>query len=165
MRVVINHKTGSRRGSRETFERESVLIGRGGPNDVALDPFRDPTVSALHAEIRFEEDGYTLYDMGSLNGTYLNGTVVRRARLENGDEIGLGQKGPKLAVMIDGDGPPPSGGSSANRPRTSSGKTSLEVELPQIEEAIVSRNPLLYLILAVAGISLLGFLWWWISGR
>ncbi len=165
MRVVIDHKTGSHRGRKDVFERESVLIGRGNPNDVALDPFQDPTVSAQHAEIRFEEEGYILYDMGSLNGTYLNGEVVRRARLVHGDEIGLGLKGPRLTVSIDDKGPVPKGGPRPARPRPSSGKTSLEVEIPNLDEPIVSRNPGLYLLLALVAVAGLGFLFWWFGGR
>lgn len=95
-RLKLSHLSGSRTGDVELFERESVLIGRGEHNDVVLSLFDDPTVSSQHAEIRFEDEGFVLYDMGSLNGTLLNGYPVRRAELHEGDEIGLGKRGPRI---------------------------------------------------------------------
>ncbi|MCB9833434.1 MAG: FHA domain-containing protein [Planctomycetes bacterium] len=164
MRVVIDHKSGSHSGQREVFERESVLIGRGQPNDVALDPFRDPTVSAQHAEIRFEDAGYVLYDMGSLNGTYLNGAVVRRASLNDGDEIGLGLSGPRLTVSIDGAGPRPAR-VAGERGRPASGSTSLEQEQIRFDEPVVSRSPALYIVIGVLVVALVALLFWWLGSR
>lgn len=97
--VVLRHLSGSKSGHIDEFACDSILIGRGAHNDIALDPFLDPTVSASHAEIRFERDGFVLYDMGSLNGTYLNGQSVRRALIQAGDEIGLGRRGPRFAFL------------------------------------------------------------------
>jgi pSer/pThr/pTyr-binding forkhead associated (FHA) protein len=109
VKVALAHLSGSKIGRREEFEAESVLIGRGAPNDVMLDPFLDPTVSAQHAEIRLEPDGFVLYDMGSLNGTFLNGQFVRRASLQTGDEISLGKRGPRLRFSGDANGFRPNG--------------------------------------------------------
>lgn len=108
---VVRHLTGSRRGSEERFAGGSVGIGRGRTNRIALDPELDRTVSARHAEIRCEQGGLVLYDLGSLNGTYVNGRRVRRSELADGDEIGLGREGPRLMLRLErGDGavlPPP----------------------------------------------------------
>jgi pSer/pThr/pTyr-binding forkhead associated (FHA) protein len=101
MMLRIAHVTGSKNGTVEEFERESVLIGRGAQNDLAFDPFGDAVVSSQHAEIRREDDRYVLYDMGSLNGTFLNGCPVKRAALNSGDEIGLGRRGPRLLFDVD----------------------------------------------------------------
>lgn len=97
--VVLRHLSGSKSGHTDELAGDSILIGRGAHNDIALDPFLDPTVSANHAEIRFERDGFVLYDMGSLNGTFLNGHSVKRAPIQAGDEIGLGRKGPRIAFL------------------------------------------------------------------
>lgn len=97
--VVLRHLSGSKNGHVDELAGDSILIGRGAHNDIALDPFLDPTVSANHAEIRFERDGFVLYDMGSLNGTFLNGHAVKRATIQAGDEIGLGRKGPRIAFL------------------------------------------------------------------
>ena len=107
--VVVSHLSGSRNGTTESFRRETVMIGRGPFNDVCLDPFSEPTVSSQHAEIRIEGSIVALYDMGSLNGTYLNGVFVRRAELESGDEIQLGRCGPLLRYECH-QAPPAAGG-------------------------------------------------------
>ncbi|MFT7616578.1 MAG: pSer/pThr/pTyr-binding forkhead associated (FHA) protein [Planctomycetota bacterium] len=144
MKVMIDHVSGSKSGCKESFERESLIIGRGRSNDVSLDPFLDPTVSSHHAEIRLEENGFVLYDMGSLNGTYLNGTGVRRATIQDGDEISLGQQGPRLLFRFSEHG----GGKSENgiaraikqfQP-TRGPKTSRETQMPLLDESVVSPN-------------------------
>jgi pSer/pThr/pTyr-binding forkhead associated (FHA) protein len=50
----------------------------------------DPNVSRRHAEIRHEEGGYWIVDLGSTNGVTVNGERVERARLQPDDEILLG---------------------------------------------------------------------------
>jgi hypothetical protein len=64
-----------------------VLIGRDPQNDVVLD---DRRVSRKHAEIRLRLGRYTLYDLQSTNGTYVNGRRVAEKVLENGDKISVG---------------------------------------------------------------------------
>lgn len=98
-RLTLSHLGGSRVGEVEEFSRESVLIGRGRHNDVALDSFLDPTVSTQHAEIRREDGVWMLYDMGSLNGSFVNGHRIRRVELRNGDEITLGRAGPRIVFQ------------------------------------------------------------------
>ncbi len=98
-RLTLSHLSGSRVGEVEQFSRESILIGRGRHNDVALDSFLDPTVSTQHAEIRIEEGVWVLYDMGSLNGSFVNGHRIRRVELRNGDEITLGRAGPRIVFQ------------------------------------------------------------------
>lgn len=163
MQVTIDHLTGSRRGRKDSFERESVLIGRGGQNDVSLDPFLDPTVSTQHAEIRFEHEGFVLYDMGSLNGTYLNGTGIRRAELKDGDEISLGQEGPKLVFRFRLDGTSPQGisfGRALRRMQPRRGPaTSMEMEMPRLDETIVKGNVWVYLA-GVVLLTMIGILIW-----
>ena len=164
MRVVIDHKSGSKVGNREIFARESLIIGRGRANDVILDPFLDPTVSAQHAEIRFEEDTFILYDMGSLNGTYLNGNHVRRATLHDGDEIGLGAEGPKLNFRVEGQGKlkPTSGfGRTVKQFNLGSGpRTSNEFEVPRLNESVTTNKFWIYVlgVLVTVGVAVLA--WW-----
>jgi len=52
--------------------------------------FDDTNVSREHAEIRPEGDGFVLADLGSTNGTAVNGERVTLRRLEDGDQIALG---------------------------------------------------------------------------
>jgi pSer/pThr/pTyr-binding forkhead associated (FHA) protein len=50
----------------------------------------EPTVSRLHAELREEGEGWVIADLGSTNGTWVNGWRVQRAELRAGDEVSLG---------------------------------------------------------------------------
>jgi len=64
-----------------------AVIGRSRDCDVVL---TDANVSRRHAEIRQEESGFYVVDLGSTNGTALNGQKIDRARLEVGDRIVAG---------------------------------------------------------------------------
>jgi len=65
---------------------EPLLIGRDQQNDVVLD---DTRVSRKHAEIRLRLGRYTLYDLQSTNGTYVNGRRVAEVVLNDGDRISV----------------------------------------------------------------------------
>ncbi|MFC8347521.1 FHA domain-containing protein [Streptomyces sp. NPDC057280] len=66
----------------------TVRIGRADDNDLVID---DLVVSRRHAELRAHPDGtYEIVDVGSHNGTYLNGSPVTRALLGPGDVVGIG---------------------------------------------------------------------------
>ncbi|MEX0657565.1 MAG: ATP-binding cassette domain-containing protein [Egibacteraceae bacterium] len=67
-------------------DRQELRIGRHPDNDVVLD---STVVSARHAVVRRFGDSYELADLGSANGTFLNGAEVRRAELKDGDQIWL----------------------------------------------------------------------------
>ncbi|MFD7028673.1 FHA domain-containing protein [Streptomyces sp. NPDC059917] len=71
--------------------RTALAIGRDPDNDLVLD---DLVVSRRHAELRSLPDGgYEIADLGSHNGTYLNGYPVdRAARLTEGDIVGIGHR-------------------------------------------------------------------------
>ncbi len=64
-----------------------TTIGRSRENDVVV---VDANVSRRHAEIRQEDGGYWVVDLGSTNGTQVNGKRVDRARLESGDHVVFG---------------------------------------------------------------------------
>ncbi|MFI1928454.1 FHA domain-containing protein [Streptomyces sp. NPDC020377] len=66
----------------------TVRIGRAADNDLVVD---DLVVSRRHAELRALPDGgHEIVDLGSHNGTYLNGLPVTRAPLDPGDIVGIG---------------------------------------------------------------------------
>ncbi|MFG3201010.1 FHA domain-containing protein [Streptomyces sp. NPDC048192] len=66
----------------------SARIGRAADNDLVVD---DLVVSRRHAELRAHPDGtYEIVDLGSHNGTYLNGRPVTRAPIRPGDVVGIG---------------------------------------------------------------------------
>ena len=62
-------------------------LGRGGGSDIFVN---DVKASRRHAEIVPVDDGFMLTDLGSANGTLLNGEPVTEAPLANGDEIRIG---------------------------------------------------------------------------
>lgn len=66
----------------------TVRLGRGGDNDLVVD---DLVVSRRHAELRAHVDGtYEIVDLGSHNGTFLNGQPVTRSLISEGDIVGIG---------------------------------------------------------------------------
>ncbi len=66
---------------------EAVLIGRDPQSDLVLD---DRRVSRKHAEIRLRLGRYTLYDLQSTNGTYVNGRRIAEKVLDDGDRLSIG---------------------------------------------------------------------------
>ena len=66
---------------------DPFVIGRSRECDLVLD---DPNVSRRHAELRREDEGWAVRDLGSTNGIKLNGQRSRGGRLSPGDEITLG---------------------------------------------------------------------------
>lgn len=74
-------------GSRVELGAEPLVIGRLPECSVVL---ADPNVSRRHAEIRRVGDHVVLTDLGSTNGTRVNGTTVREEQLASGDEITVG---------------------------------------------------------------------------
>jgi pSer/pThr/pTyr-binding forkhead associated (FHA) protein len=65
-----------------------ATAGRDPRSDIFLD---DVTVSRHHAEFRLERHELQVVDIGSLNGTYVNGQPIDSAVLTNGDEIQMGK--------------------------------------------------------------------------
>ena len=66
---------------------EPLAIGRDPQNDLVLD---DRRVSRKHSEIRLRLGRYTLYDLQSTNGTYVNGRRVAEMVLSDGDRLSIG---------------------------------------------------------------------------
>ena len=69
------------------LEQARVTIGREAGNDVVVE---DQAVSRAHAAITAVGNDYILEDLGSVNGTLVNGTPVQRRILQHGDVIALG---------------------------------------------------------------------------
>jgi len=78
---------GAGAGARFLLDAVETKIGRDTSNEIQLD---DITVSRTHAMIT-KKDGYSIKDLGSLNGTYLNAIAVRETTVNAGDEIQIGK--------------------------------------------------------------------------
>ncbi|MGQ9523171.1 MAG: FHA domain-containing protein [Anaerolineae bacterium] len=108
MLVVLEGETA---GQRWLIQEDQVLIGRGPDCDIIL-PARQ--ISRHHARIERTADGrYFLYDLGSKNGTWVNGEKVQEAPrlLEDGDEIQFAFSvkmtfvGSDATLPLEGEGP------------------------------------------------------------
>ena len=91
--LIITRGPGA--GSRFTLGSDVVVLGRHPRSDVLLD---DISVSRRHADVRRASSGHVLRDLGSLNGTYLNGARVDESALRHGDELQIGRF--KLAFLV-----------------------------------------------------------------
>jgi hypothetical protein len=74
-------------GKPHELAKPRVVLGRSKEADIRVP---DENVSRRHAELRLEDDGYWIVDLGSTNGTVVNGKRVDRARLQDADRITLG---------------------------------------------------------------------------
>jgi hypothetical protein len=72
---------------RISITRTPVTIGRLSSNDVVLS---DSNVSRRHAELRSERGRWSIVDLGSTNGTVVNGKLAKEHQLRNGDRITFG---------------------------------------------------------------------------
>ncbi|MBA2364988.1 MAG: FHA domain-containing protein [Actinobacteria bacterium] len=93
-RGVLVVKRGPNAGSKYFLDADVTQIGRHPDSDIFLD---DITVSRRHAEIRRDASGFSLHDVGSLNGTYVNRERVEGGELRSGDEVQIGKF--KLVVL------------------------------------------------------------------
>jgi len=88
IRVFIHN--GPRKGRSMQINKDSASVGRGPDNDVMID---DPSVSKRHAIIFQTPKGYSIEDLRSQNGTWINGTLItsgKKTGIENGIPISIG---------------------------------------------------------------------------
>lgn len=87
-RPVLVVVSGSAAGSEFVVDRARTTVGRGPRVDLA---FADAEMSQQHAAIEFADGGFRICDLGSTNGTYVNGALVRVCELKNADRVQLGR--------------------------------------------------------------------------
>ena len=85
-------------------------VGRSQENDIVVP---DPNVSRRHARISRSDDSFVVEDLGSTNGTLLDGAPIDRERIEGGDELTFGQTSARFVRRIDAPGGTPRGGRPA----------------------------------------------------
>src|ERR1700704_6576987 len=77
-------------GEEFALESSALTIGRAGQNDVSIDA--DEFASARHVRIEPRRDGVWVHDLGSTNGTHVNGVRIDRPRkLVTGDVVRVGE--------------------------------------------------------------------------
>lgn len=84
--LIVQH--GPNAGARFLLDAETVTAGRDIKADIFLD---DVTVSRRHAEFKFAGGEFSVRDVGSLNGTYVNRERIDAATLVAGDEVQIGK--------------------------------------------------------------------------
>ena len=93
------HENGRKRS--ESLSEEVIRVGRAEENTIELD---DLNSSRFHCEIRRVDDGYEVVDLGSRNGTSVNGSLVTRTPLSPGDRIQIGAAVLLFEPTDDGEG-------------------------------------------------------------
>jgi S1-C subfamily serine protease len=102
MQAVFNYLTGSKKGESDTFDEDHIRIGRAPDNTLVFGE-SERRVSAHHAEIRRNGSQYLLRDLGSTNGTMINGRRVKITELHHDDVIEFGAGGPKVRFGVESD--------------------------------------------------------------
>ncbi|GAA0728712.1 bifunctional nuclease family protein [Dactylosporangium roseum] len=89
-RATLKIRKGAEAGAEFALDGDVVRCGRDSANQIVLD---DNTVSRKHVEFHRNSGGfgYSTLDLGSLNGTYVNGERVKSATLNDGDEVQVGK--------------------------------------------------------------------------
>ncbi|MDQ2923723.1 MAG: FHA domain-containing protein [Candidatus Dormibacteraeota bacterium] len=74
----------------------ALRLGRSPDNDIIL---RDPATSGHHARVERRGDQFWIVDLGSTNGTLVNGEPVQEKELSNGDRITIGQNAVNFSLI------------------------------------------------------------------
>ncbi len=74
----------------------AVRLGRSPDNDVIL---RDPATSGHHARLERRGDQFWIVDLGSTNGTFVNGEAIQERALNHGDRLTVGQNSVHFALV------------------------------------------------------------------
>lgn len=105
--IIIRFTGGPQQGISKKFpvtENLTIKIGRGENNDIAFDANED-IISREHCVIKTNPDRFDTYeitDLGSKNGTFVNGNAIKgKTVLIAGDQIQLGKNGPSLEFDLD----------------------------------------------------------------
>jgi pSer/pThr/pTyr-binding forkhead associated (FHA) protein len=74
----------------------ALRLGRSPDNDVIL---RDPATSGHHARLERRDDQFWIVDLGSTNGTLVNGEPIQEKQLKHGDRLTIGQNAVRFAIL------------------------------------------------------------------
>lgn len=101
--VIVDHLSGSRRGQRQELTAAlRTRFGRHPDCEVSFDAHRDIDASSRHAELRPTERGWVLVDLGSSNGTFVDGQRVTEIAIAAGAPITVefGPGGPRIRIFV-----------------------------------------------------------------
>lgn len=128
MKPQLKVLTGHSAGLVAVFSKAQITLGRHPSSDLRFDPDRELDVSARHAAIARRGDQWYVRDLGSTNGTLVNGhRIADETKLDDTDQIRLGAHGPIVEFRLVSDATPdtldfarPSQAAQAVRPSVAS---------------------------------------------
>ena len=115
-----------------------IIIGRSSDLDMVL---VEDMVSRKHAKISTDEHSVSIQDLGSTNGTFVNGEKIRAIRLKEGDRILVGTSIIKL-VTANGEAPVPSTSLTENEARSRMQVTANRRAEPKMMQGNIEEIPL-----------------------
>jgi serine protease Do len=111
VRIIFRHLSGSRATQVDIIvlgAHQELILGRAPSAAVRFDPLEDRGVGRQHARIWWTDEepiAFMLADLGSRNGTFVNGRLLTAPiTLHSGDLIQLGALGPEVEVRWEGAG-------------------------------------------------------------
>ena len=137
------------------LQDEKITVGRLADNSLQID---DASVSSRHAEIELEADLFHLHDLGSTNGTFVNGEQVTDAVLRHGDEVRFGM----VEAVFNGeeeapDQPLPESISASSEAAKISARPEQFVNSSPIPKNVKTKDPLGAGLMAAAVLGILAF--------
>lgn len=158
MQCTFEHLTGSRKGQIEHLDGDRIAVGRNPTNALHFDPQVDLDVSGDHAQLNVGDDGrFVLTDLGSKNGTFLNGQkIAGSVPVEPGSKIQFGKNGPEVKVAYT------PGPRKAGATRMMLAQVQQDLEAQKAKAAEASKKTTLVLAVSVVAILALGgggFFW------
>lgn len=138
------------------LQDEKTTVGRLADNSLQID---DGSVSSCHAEIVKELDAFHLHDLGSTNGTFVNGEQVTDAVLRHGDEVRFGT----IECVFHGeeevpDQPLPASTSASAEAAMTSSRPVEFVSSSPIPKNLQTKDPLAAALYAGAGLAIVAFI-------
>ena len=135
MRIILTVVAGPHKGLEFSFDRhDTFLVGRSQHAHFQL-PAKDKYFSRIHFMMEVNPPQCRLIDMGSHNGTYVNGAQILTADLQDGDQIRAGHTVLRVQVQQIGEGPTPPPTISFHNEAASAGAA-----LPQIPGYVLERE-------------------------
>ncbi len=146
---------GPMKGQRISLDQPLTRVGRREGNDWVL---QDASVSGTHCEIEKSQRGFKIRDLGSTNGTKVNGEAVKEKPLFRNDIINIGE----IPIMIEGDDVPQTALSDTSViPRTTiiiPPKPMTAIETPKVFAKKSNANKVWIAVIVILLLVIVGFL-------